>query len=470
MQPRVLVLDSDQAHAASCLVMLEQAGFSVELASRFEEAVLAMRRTRPDALIVEAVVEGGDSSAIVRDAARRGVPAFSMSDLALGPVNEAFALRALGAASHWEKPLHREDVMRDLRRALGDAFPSRGVAVPAAPPVAETPRPDVHESPTVERTAAPLDGPSAPEFHRESELGDDEHGDLGDEPTDITRAPVAAAPTVERAVAVAAPAGAASDTPTAGSAATTTEPAPQAPEAVPPGAAFAPPGERVVGRSTSIAPLTVVCAWLGRGGDGVLELDGAAGSIALRLRAGALIGVRVPGRRDPVLAMLRDDGVVRDDQWDAIARNFPAEAHSADLLVEAGLLDEASLAAASEASARRELCTWWAADDIGWAWRAGATDVPDGGFELMAPRLAWEAATHALEPSLLLRALEDVAPHPLAWTDRPLRRDAMPLTRAQRAVLASVDGATPAASILADEPAGAAMLYALASLGSVKRA
>lgn len=469
MQPRILVLDSDQAHAASCLVMLEQAGFAVECASRFEEAVQAMRRSRPDVLISESVVDGGDSSALLKDAGRRGIATFSMSDLALGPINEAFAIRGLGAAAHWEKPLHRGDVLRELRRALGERFPgespraAESAIEPAAaagtepapepapaPPVPASEEPAPQQlAPTVERAPLPA------EVDEEGELSGGEPDDVGNEPTDITRVP-------EPTEVTRAPEPAEKTDSTAQVA--TSEVAIQSSQLGPLAPAFEEPSPRVVGRTTSIATLTVICAWLQRGGSGVLELDDAGGSVALLLRDGALCGVRAPGSEDAALAALRADRVVREDQWDAIVRNHSDREWSVRLLVDAGLLSEEDAVTAAHVGARRLLQRWWTASDVGWAWREGAADVPDQRLGLSAAHLAWEVCTHAVSPDFMRSALAPAGEAAVGWVDAPLRRDAMPLLREQRSVLGSIDGVTSVDDIVADEPSGAAMLYALAAL------
>lgn len=443
MQPRLLVIDSDQAHAASCIVMLEREGFAVECAFAFEEAVEAFRRTRPDAIIVETIVDGGDCSPILRDAARRGIPAFSMSDLAVGPINAALAVAFDGTIALWEKPLHRDEVLAGLRAAMGDRFPSPPAPAPApapAPQPAPTPAPpvaSVHEEPTVEAELPPQ----------------------GDEPTDVTRVP---APPV------------AADAPVASEDdphhADTQQVAPAPPEPIP-WVSFhtldGPPVSPVGGPSTVVFG-ALLGSWARAGATGVLELKAGSRQAALGFADGDIVGLRVSGVDDLAMEVVLADGLLRADLIEAMVRNLPPGGRlTAEVAVDAGVLAATDATRLRHIGLRRNLQSWWSVESIRWAWRAGATDVPGLADAVSVGELVWEAATHALDPLTVREALRHAAAAELAWRPSMPRTPLVPRYAWTLRVADAVDEGRRLGEVLDRGPLEAATLYALIALGRV---
>lgn len=443
MQPRLLVIDSDQAHAASCLVMLEREGFAVECVFAFEEAVEAFRRTRPDAVIVETIVDGGDCSPILRDAARRGIPAFSMSDLAVGAINAKLATSLDGALALWEKPLHRDEVLAGLRHAMGDRFPS------PAPPVGAASVAATVERPTAQGSAAMVDEEATVEAALAMQ---------GDEPTDVTRAP-------------APPVAAEEPSPAAGHDphhAETQQVAQAAPEPVPWVGFHALDGPAVaaVGGPTEVVFGALLGSWARALATGVLELRAGSREAAIRFESGDIVGLRIGGVADLALEVLLADGLLRSDIVDALVRNLPpGQTLSAEFVVEAGVVEADEIARLERIGIRRSLQSWWSVEAVRWAWRPGATDVARIAEPVNVADLVWEAATFLLDPSETRQALQHASSAELAWRpDMPQT----PLTTRYgwtRRVAASIDAGQTVGAVLAMGPLPVATLYALIALG-----
>lgn len=116
----VLCVDDDAEILDVLRMVLEQAGFAVETAGSKEEGLAAYQRRRPDAMVVDLMMEEADSGLELVQAAR-----------AIGPVPPTYLLSAagdalamnidrteLGVVDILQKPVSHPDLVRLLRSQL----------------------------------------------------------------------------------------------------------------------------------------------------------------------------------------------------------------------------------------------------------------------------------------------------------------------------------------------------------------
>ena len=518
-RPRILVVDSDQAHAEACAEWLGHEGFEVERAPRFEDAVRALRTLRPAVVIVDAMIDGGESSILLRDAVRREMVVYSMSDVLVGPINRRYAVEELGALEHWEKPLLAGELVPHLKSTLGDAFPAAVVDDPAAsvePSGAEAAEGTASDtSPRLEPEADTVEAATQAEqpsdVDTESASLHDE-GPMPAEPTHITRATGADAeetaerevheegaaasdatlvttpPTVRMKVPTEAHAGAEGASDEAEAAPLSRLPRGFAvEEAADEGAVDAVsfawaaagvdapaslrwPSKGSEGRLEHTALAAVLCAAARSADEVTVEVEVRGAEIVITVVDGLVLDARDRGASDPLLRLLLEDQLLRTDQAEAIERNLPKgrRLSSADA-VSAGVIGEEDLPALHDARVRRALGRAMLAERGAWRVRPGVAPL-EHGERARVPLLgaAWEASRELLAPERLERGLGECDAKRPYWAGERPTRSQFPASRAQRALLASIDGETT----VSDLRSGAGddvsrVLYALLAAGRV---
>ncbi|MFT5991255.1 MAG: DNA-binding response OmpR family regulator [Bradymonadia bacterium] len=509
--PQILVVDSDVAHAASCLMLLEREGFDVTCAHDFGSAWTALKQRLPSAVLTDSVIDGGDAELVLREAIRRSVPTMMMTEIAVGEINERY-FRSLGAAEHWEKPLRRADVVGTLRQLLGDEYPdpladAEPIFAPTAgaheaavhvPPVASTvartaSRPESADTPiattevqfattdsaatgayatagtadgeSVGPAAAARDGgynsgeateepfdwdvdPALAELSREGFADGEDEPEQGNEPTAVTPRPETPVP-----LAVAAPIERLDDTTAAVSSdfGNMDSLSDTGFEGLRPGSLSGPvvwagalSADTPPPRAESLYFHVNREANRGRVGEpllatllsraeklrrtGVLEVVLSDAALSIALTSGDVSGVRVAGEGDLAVKALREDGVLRADQWDALLRARGRSCTLAQVVAD-GVLGERDALEAAHVGMARALAPVWFATAGDWAWRDGAQDVPQSLAAIPPSLLVWRACRHGIDPQTatdLLSPFRDLKVEIEPTTPRlPLTSDAV---------------------------------------------
>jgi len=135
MDPRVLIVEHELITAEPLVMMLTWAGFAVERAQDALEALTRTRAWRPDVVLADARLPGGQSGldlcrALRCDAALSGVPVvlFAAADEADVPWRQA------GATAFLRKPIGLRPLpalLRELLLVEGGEGPPAGVPVTA---------------------------------------------------------------------------------------------------------------------------------------------------------------------------------------------------------------------------------------------------------------------------------------------------------------------------------------------------
>jgi CheY-like chemotaxis protein len=102
---RVLLVEDDPDSAELMRLLLEQKGYEVSVANRFERALAAVAESQPDVLISDFGLPDGDGLDIPRELESRGLktPAIALSGYGMDADIERS--RAAGFAAHVVKPL-----------------------------------------------------------------------------------------------------------------------------------------------------------------------------------------------------------------------------------------------------------------------------------------------------------------------------------------------------------------------------
>lgn len=118
----ILVIDDDPDIRASLRVVLEAEGFSIGEAATGEEGLKVAERIKPDAIIVDLMMESVDSGSTVaqrlKEAGFGGV--VYMLSSAGDTVRYNIDARDLGLAGIFQKPIDPATLVATLRAKLGD--------------------------------------------------------------------------------------------------------------------------------------------------------------------------------------------------------------------------------------------------------------------------------------------------------------------------------------------------------------
>jgi len=116
----VLVVEDHPTLRQAILLVLRDAGMVVEEAANGDVALVALRRERPDAILLDMNIPGASGpevlTAIRADPATAGIPVIVMT--ATGDEGRSAAM-ALGAVDYLTKPFSSHALLRSVERALG---------------------------------------------------------------------------------------------------------------------------------------------------------------------------------------------------------------------------------------------------------------------------------------------------------------------------------------------------------------
>ena len=130
MSRKLLVIDDDTDVLKGLTVRLKANGYAVAQAVDGMQAILAARRERPDLILLDIGLPGGDGYSVMerlrsmRPLARIPIVVLTALDPA---THQERALQA-GAAAFLQKPVENEALLGAIRSALGDS----GAPPPAA--------------------------------------------------------------------------------------------------------------------------------------------------------------------------------------------------------------------------------------------------------------------------------------------------------------------------------------------------
>lgn len=204
------------------------------------------------------------------------------------------------------------------------------------------------------------------------------------------------------------------------------------------------PSDDDEGRIEDHVVAAVLCAAAKRSDEVTLDIDIPGQAISIVLLDGVIVDARERAVRDPLLALLLDDQHVRADQRDAIERNLPPgrRLSSADV-VDAGVVAADDVSALHALRVRRTLGAALAAEEGAWRVRLDAASVPSGqGARVPVFSAVWDAARELISPTELQRVVGSLGEERPRWVGTRPTRSQFPSSRAQRALLASIDGET----------------------------
>jgi twitching motility two-component system response regulator PilH len=117
MARTILVVDDDQTHRSRAEKLLSANGYQVSTANNGIEAIAAVKRSRPDAILMDVNMPGMDGFATTRalkgDGATKGIPVVLVTskdqkaDKAWGQM--------LGAKGHVAKPYTDEQLLKEVQ-------------------------------------------------------------------------------------------------------------------------------------------------------------------------------------------------------------------------------------------------------------------------------------------------------------------------------------------------------------------
>jgi DNA-binding response OmpR family regulator len=120
-RPRILVIEDDPDTQLGLKVRLQASGFDVSQASDGSTAMTRVRKERPDVILLDLGLPGGDGLAVLerlkRNAETEPIPVVVLS--ARDPVVNAPKALSLGAAAFLQKPPDNAELLRELQKALG---------------------------------------------------------------------------------------------------------------------------------------------------------------------------------------------------------------------------------------------------------------------------------------------------------------------------------------------------------------
>ncbi len=115
---RILVVDDEESIRESLRMILEYEGYRVEEAKNGEEAIEAVRRQAPEAMLLDIKMPGLDGLAVLKRLQERGYDIPVIIITGHGDVSTAVEATKSGAFDFFEKPLQRERVLVSLRNAV----------------------------------------------------------------------------------------------------------------------------------------------------------------------------------------------------------------------------------------------------------------------------------------------------------------------------------------------------------------
>ena len=124
MMPNVLVIDSHSADRDAAERYLRRDGFGVTLAADGAAGIAAARAIRPEAVILDPALPGGEGSRLLEELRRDALARHVLVVTATGGLDEKLRAFALGADDYVMKPCHWLEVVARLRAVCRRTAPT----------------------------------------------------------------------------------------------------------------------------------------------------------------------------------------------------------------------------------------------------------------------------------------------------------------------------------------------------------
>ena len=122
--PRILVVDDNQELLTLLSSSFEQAGYTVNIATRGRSALEQTRKERPDLVVLDVLLPDLMGFDVAEALRRLRIPFIFISGVHKGGRTAATALKTYGALAFFEKPFERSALLAAVQKA----FPSSGAA------------------------------------------------------------------------------------------------------------------------------------------------------------------------------------------------------------------------------------------------------------------------------------------------------------------------------------------------------
>ena len=122
MRKKVLVIEDDPVQSRLLSVRLRAAGYHVAVASDGVQSISAVRRERPDVILLDIGLPGGDGHVVLRRLKAivhlSAVPIIAVSGRALETDGER--MLAAGADDYFQKPVELDRLVGRIRELIGE--------------------------------------------------------------------------------------------------------------------------------------------------------------------------------------------------------------------------------------------------------------------------------------------------------------------------------------------------------------
>jgi two-component system KDP operon response regulator KdpE len=122
VRKKVLVIEDDPVHSRVLCVRLKAAGYQVAMACDGVQSVSAVRRERPDVILLDIGLPGGDGHLVLRRLKAivhlSAIPIVAVSGRAIE--TDGAQMLAAGADDYFQKPVDLDRLMARIQYLIGD--------------------------------------------------------------------------------------------------------------------------------------------------------------------------------------------------------------------------------------------------------------------------------------------------------------------------------------------------------------
>lgn len=126
---KIVIIDDDPDQQAGLRVRLTASGYDVASAGDAMQAIAVVRREKPDLILLDIGLPGGDGHKVLARLKSLGpiaaIPVIVLS--AMEPAGNVERMRDAGAVAYFQKPADNALLLAEIRKALGEttAAPQR---------------------------------------------------------------------------------------------------------------------------------------------------------------------------------------------------------------------------------------------------------------------------------------------------------------------------------------------------------
>jgi len=122
---KIVVIDDDPDQQAGLQVRLTASGYDVSSARDAMQAVAVVRKVKPDLILLDIGLPGGDGHMVLARLKTLGplatIPVIVLS--AMEPGDNVERMKAAGAVAYFQKPANNALLLAEIRKALGETVP-----------------------------------------------------------------------------------------------------------------------------------------------------------------------------------------------------------------------------------------------------------------------------------------------------------------------------------------------------------